>query len=79
MKYKQWINAVAGKLGAEGIGWFRKKYPEQLEGIEYQSILDDLAKENKDDWAEWLLTKAGSTNTILEIDGNLTLEWKETK
>ena len=57
-----------------GIEWFRKKYSEQLEGVEYQSVLDALAKENKDGWAEWLLTKAGSTNEVLEIEGNLTLE-----
>ena len=24
----------------EGIEWFREKYPEQLEGVEYQSILN---------------------------------------
>ena len=58
----------------DGIEWFRKKYSEQLEGVEYQSILDDLGKENKREWAEWLLSNAGSTNDTLEIEGDLILE-----
>ena len=58
----------------EGIEWFREKYPEHLDGVGYQSILDDLSKENKHVWADWLMLKAGSTNEVLEIKGNLTLE-----
>ena len=58
----------------EGIAWFREKYPEQLDGVDYQSILDDLGKENKRDWAEWLLSNAGSTKDTLEIKGDLILE-----
>ena len=59
----------------EGVKWFLEKYPKQSsQGKEYQSVLDDLAKENKYEWAEWLMAKAGSTNTELVIEGDLILE-----
>lgn len=50
---------------SEGFTWFLKHFPE---GGEYQDILDELAKENRADWASWLISKMGSVNTVLEVE-----------
>ncbi|HBC93672.1 MAG TPA: hypothetical protein DCZ10_12465, partial [Pelotomaculum sp.] len=44
---------------------FKHTFPE---GAEYQDVLDALAKENKADWAAWLMKEAGSTNDVLEVE-----------
>ena len=54
-----------------GMQWFQEHFPD---GGDYQEILDELAKENRSDWASWLIQNAGRLNTVLEIDGNLDVE-----
>ena len=49
----------------EGFRWFCDNFPE---GGEYQVVLDALAKENRADWARWLIEKVGPANTTLEIE-----------
>ena len=56
----------------EGVDWFRSKFGH--EGAPYQTVLDELAKENRSDWASWLIKTAGSTKDVLEIKGDLIVE-----
>jgi len=37
-------------------------------------VLDALAKENRANYAGWLIYKAGSVDTVLEIEGDLVVE-----
>jgi len=52
-----------------------KKFKETFgEEADYQSVLDALGKENRADWASWLIGQAGRTDSVLEIKGNLITE-----
>ena len=50
----------------DGLKWFDAHFSE--DGAEYQEILNKLAVENEDVYAEWLLKKAGAEDTVLELD-----------
>ena len=57
---------------ADAVKRFEETYGQ--EGAEYQDVLDALAKENNASWASWLIQKAGRTNAVLEVDGDLVVE-----
>jgi hypothetical protein len=48
----------------EGMAWVRANLPE---GAEYQEFLDRLAKEDRADWASWLLASFGATTEIKTV------------
>lgn len=50
----------------DGIDWFEENFS-SLEG-DYQEILNRLAEENRKDYAEWLLKKAGQLNTEIKVE-----------
>ena len=56
---------------AEAVAAFTEKFGEEAE---YQSVLDEAAKLEHQDWASWLLNTAGPTDAVLKIDGDLTAE-----
>jgi len=49
-----------------GIDWFEENFPSLEE--DYQEILNRLAEENRKDYAEWLLKKAGQLNTEIKVE-----------
>ena len=49
-----------------GIDWFEENFPSLEE--DYQSLLNRLAEENRKDYAEWLLKKAGQLNTEIKVE-----------
>ena len=49
-----------------GIDWFEENFPSLEE--DYQKILNRLAEENRKDYAEWLLKKAGQLNTEIKVE-----------
>lgn len=48
------------------IDWFEENFPSLEE--DYQEILNRLAEENRKDYAEWLLKKAGQLNTEIKVE-----------
>ena len=48
-----------------GYDWVAQNYPD---GCAYQSLLNALVDADHADWADWLLSKFGSTDTVYEAD-----------
>jgi len=54
-----------------GRRWLEEHFPD---GGEYQDVLDALAAEDNASWAQWLIQKAGPTQDVLEVEGNIEIE-----
>lgn len=55
----------------DGIAWFEGNFGNDAD---CQDVLDELGKRNRVVWAKWLIDRAGTTNTVLEIQGNIETE-----
>ena len=76
---KEWLKEKSPCTA--GYGWFLERFPE---GGEYQAVLDELAKENLADWANWLIHTAGPADTVLDIEslstkGSVFFCWKNSR
>ena len=49
-----------------GYGWFIENFP--TGEAEYQDVLDRLAEDDQISHASWLMRKAGSDNSVKEVD-----------
>ena len=49
-----------------GYGWFIENFP--AGEAEYQDVLDRLAEDDQISHASWLMQKAGSDNSVKEVD-----------
>ena len=49
-----------------GYGWFIENFPDGE--AEYQDVLDRLAEDDQISHASWLMQKAGSDNSVKEVD-----------
>ena len=66
---KDWVQEKGACLG--GMKYFLEHWPE---GAEYQTILDQLAKDNEAGYADWLMEHAGRTDAVMEVQGDLKVE-----
>ena len=57
---------------SDGVVWFSSKFASNE--ADYQEVLDALAKENRSEWAQWLMQHAGRTDAVLEVKGDLIVE-----
>lgn len=46
---------------------FKENYPD---GCDYQELLNACAEKGRDDYADWLMTTFGLSNTVLKLNGN---------
>ena len=60
---KEWLNEKSAC--SEGLEWFNSRFPE---GGEYQIVLNALAEDGQEGHADWLMSKAGPTKDVLEVE-----------
>ena len=63
---REFINSHDACLSGEN--WFVQNFPN---GGEYQKVLDALVEQDHTDWASWLMSIAGASDEVREIEGDL--------